>query len=99
MHGRKDGGGGTVEAFAGYIVIEVYGGVEFQIGYPGFLEEPGEGGVGPEDIVPNLGPGALIGVRVVLCIHSADISGESGLEAENSLEGVAVCEREAAPRI
>ena len=86
-----------VEALTGQIVVVIDRCVEFQVGYPGFLEEPGEGGIGPEDIVPDLGPGALIGVGVILRIHTADISGEAGLELENSAECIAVGEGESAP--
>ena len=76
----------------GELVIEVKRGIEFQIRDPGPVQKPCHGRVGPDDVVPGLFIFSLEGIRIVLGVHSSEISCQSGLESEHLAEGVAVGE-------
>ena len=81
------------------IVVEVYRGVELQIGHPGPVEHPCEGCVTSEHIVTFLLELSRERVRIVLGVHSAYVAGESGLEAEDLCERIGITKGDACPCI
>ena len=76
------------------LVVVINGTFQPQVGDPAFVEQPRELEVRGQDIVPLLGE--LVGeqVGVVLAVHSSDVAGDSGLQPQYLVEGVAVVERE-----
>ena len=81
------------------IVIEVYRCVELQVCHPGPVEHPCEGCIASEYIVTLLLELSRERVRVVLCVHSAYVAGESGLKAEDLCECIGITQSDTCPCI
>ncbi len=81
------------------VVVKTYGCVQFEVCDPRLVQKPCEGCIAAEDIVAGLliFPGEC--VRIVLRIHSTDISCDSCLETEDLCKGVAVVESDAAAAV
>ena len=75
------------------VVRVVDGRIQRQIGRPGAVEEPGQGRIGPEGVVPHLGelPGESVGI--VLGVHASEVAGRPGLETERIGESVGIRQR------